>query len=74
MILPVEVKADVSGKMKSLALFMSEHKKLPSALRISLLPYGSELVETRVVGVDDPVIFELLTLPLYLIDRVYDLT
>lgn len=71
--LPVEVKSDVSGKMKSLILFMAERRKLPRALRISLLPYGSELVEASVVGMDSPAVFELVAIPLYLIDRVYEL-
>lgn len=72
-ILPVEVKSDVSGKMKSLTVFMAERRKLPRALRISLLPYGSELVEASIAGMDTPAVFELLAVPLYLINRVYEL-
>lgn len=72
-ILPVEVKSDVSGKMKSLTVFMADHRELPRALRLSLLPYGSELVEASVAGLKEPAVYELLSIPLYLIDRIYDL-
>lgn len=71
-VLPLEVKSHVSGKMRSLLVFMAEHKDLSRALRLSLLPYGSELVET-VSKDEESVVFELLSVPLYLIDRLDNL-
>lgn len=68
-VMPVEVKSDVTGKMRSLFVFMAEHKDLSRALRLSLLPYGSELVEAVVKG-EEVVVFELLSVPLYMIDRL----
>lgn len=71
-IIPIEVKAETSGRLKSLLVFMNE-KDLPTAVKINLNFYQSELVEKRINSANDTAVFELLTIPFYLIDRLKDL-
>lgn len=72
-IIPLEVKAEVSGRMKSLLVFMGE-KQFPMGVKMDLNHFRSELVEKKIQTSDEPVVFELLTIPLYLIDRLEELT
>ncbi len=68
-IIPVEVKAESSGYIQSLIVFMSE-KKWPLAVKLSMQMPKSELVEKKVKGADDPAVFEMKTIPLYLVEKL----
>lgn len=68
-LVPIEVKAESVGHMRSLLVFMSE-KKWVLAVKLSLEKLGSEFVEKGVKGAPEPVIFELRTIPLYLIESL----
>lgn len=59
-ILPVEVKSGAPGTLKSLRLFLDAHKRLGYGIRLSALNYAA----------DD----RLLSMPLYAIARVMNLT
>jgi hypothetical protein len=71
-IIPIEVKAEVSGRLKSLLVFMAE-KQQPTAVKMDLNHLQSELVEKSIQTSPEPVVFELLTIPLYLVERLEDL-
>lgn len=66
---PVEVKAESAAHIRSLLVFMSE-KKWPLAVKLSLEMLSSELVERSVKGSKEPAVFELRTVPLYLIESL----
>lgn len=61
-VLPVEVKAGTSGKMKSLRLFLQK-KELKKGLRCSLENFGSLIIET------EKELKEILIIPAYAIGR-----
>lgn len=67
LLVPIEVKAESAGHMRSLLVFMSE-KKWVLAVKLSLEPLGSELVEKGIKGAPEPAVFELRTVPLYLVE------
>jgi uncharacterized protein len=70
-VVPIEVKAGKSGKLKSLHIFM-HLKKLTSAVRInSNLPQLSEVNVNDTQG--NPVKYELLSIPFYLIGELHRL-
>ena len=69
-VLPIEVKSDVSGKLKSLLIFMAERKNLSRAIRINLSNLQSELVEKTGSSISEKAVFELLTIPLYMVDQI----
>lgn len=71
-IIPIEVKAETTGRLKSLLVFMAE-KQQPTAVKMDLNHLQSELVERNIQTSPDPVVFELLTVPLYLVDRLEEL-
>jgi predicted AAA+ superfamily ATPase len=70
-ILPIEVKAEKNGKLKSLNVFMSE-KQLPIAIKMDLSPYRSELIEARTAQSQSCIVFELITLPIYAVEKIFD--
>ena len=67
-ILPIEVKAGKSGKLKSLHVFMLE-KKLSTAIRLNADLPSEITVETKlkIENTIKPVSFNLMSLPLYLV-------
>ncbi len=67
MIVPVEVKAGVTGSMKSLHLFAQE-KSSPLALRFNLDLPSFHSVEAKAMQ-DQPHSFNLLSLPLYMVSE-----
>jgi len=67
MIVPVEVKAGVTGSMKSLHLFAQE-KGSPLALRFNLDLPSFHSVEAKAMQ-DQPHSFNLLSLPLYMVSE-----
>lgn len=72
LVIPVEVKAEAVGKIRSLLVFMSE-SKWPVAARMSLELSPSELVERKVKGSPDPAVFELRNVPLYLVEQIFEI-
>lgn len=65
-VLPIEVKAGVSGSMKSLHTFM-ESKKLSDAVRFDLNKPSVQYVQVRTTeGL--PTAYRLLSLPLYMVE------
>lgn len=70
-ILPIEVKAGASGGLKSLHQFVAE-KRVPLAVRFDAMPPSSQLLETRVWcgGTQMDVSYRLISLPLYLVERL----
>ena len=71
LVLPVEVKAGKAGTLKSLHFFMYQ-KRLAHAVRFSLQPPSTQIVETSVrVGEGlAPVRYALHSLPLYAVGRL----
>jgi Predicted ATPase (AAA+ superfamily) len=72
-IVPVEVKSGGRGRLKSLHQFMGE-KKLPLAVRFDANLPSEQTVETviRKEGREVKVRYRLLSLPLYLVERMRD--
>ena len=70
-IVPIEVKAGASGSLKSLHQFVAE-KGAPVAVRFHAGPPSVQTVRTRVRrgGTQTEVTFRLLSLPLYLVERL----
>lgn len=70
-VIPIEVKAGTTGKMKSLQLFMGM-KGYPLAIRInSDLP---SIVQVKVINsIGDAVDYQLLSIPFYLISQIHRL-
>ncbi len=70
-IIPIEVKAGASGSLKSLHQFVSE-KSVPLAVRFDAAPPSSQMVRTRVQrnGTQTDLAYRLLSLPLYLVERL----
>ncbi|MYD95859.1 MAG: ATP-binding protein [Gammaproteobacteria bacterium] len=72
--IPLEVKAGRAGALKSLHQFMAE-KRAPLAVRFDASPASVQEVETEVRSKDrtQRVRYRLLSLPLYLVERLPDL-
>ena len=70
-IVPIEVKAGSSGSLKSLHQFMGE-KRLQLAIRMDTNLPGLQHVQTSIrVGSERiPVEYDLISLPLYLVERI----
>lgn len=70
-IFPIEVKAGASGSLRSLHQFMSE-KELNFAVRLDLNPPSLHRVDTTIQSKEGPkkVGYQLLSLPLYLVEKV----
>jgi predicted AAA+ superfamily ATPase len=70
-IIPVEVKAGASGSLKSLHQFVGQ-KEIPRALRFDANPPSTQIVETsiRYGNKSKPVRYELLSLPLYMVEQL----
>lgn len=70
-IVPIEVKAGSSGSLKSLHQFMGE-KRLQLAIRMDTNPPSLQHVQTSIrVGSERiPVEYDLISLPLYLVERI----
>lgn len=66
-VLPVEVKSGQTGRLRSLHLFM-EQKQLKQAVRFSLHPPCVDTVSSTLPGSNYS--YELLTLPLYLVEQL----
>lgn len=66
-VLPVEVKSGQTGRLRSLHLFM-EQKQLKQAVRFSLHPPRVDTVSSTLPGSNYS--YELLTLPLYLVEQL----
>ncbi|MEQ1771707.1 MAG: AAA family ATPase, partial [Devosia sp.] len=73
-IVPMEVKAGNRGSLKSLHQFVGE-KSVPLAVRFDANPPSIQTVDTviRKSGVATPVRYSLMSLPLYLVERLPDL-
>jgi len=73
-IVPIEVKAGASGGLKSLHQFVAE-KKAPLAVRFDASPSSVQTIRTRVRrnGTAEEVSYRLISLPLYLVERLPDL-
>ena len=73
-IVPVEVKAGRAGTLKSLHQFVAE-KRPPLAVRFDAAPPGVQEVraEVRSRGAIETVRYRLLSLPLYLVERLPEL-
>lgn len=71
---PIEVKAGKSGRLRSLHGFMQD-KQLPLAVRFDLNPPSIMTIETSVPTASGPqsVTYRLLSLPLYAVDRLSEL-
>lgn len=70
-IVPVEIKSGTGGKMKSLHQFMFD-KKLTNAVRFDG-NIGSHMPMDVKTTRSDPVQYKLLSIPLYLAERVFEL-
>lgn len=72
-IVPVEVKAGATGSLKSLHQLMGE-KELPLAIRMDTNPPSIQRIQTQIrVGNDKkPITYTLISLPLYLVERIPD--
>lgn len=70
-IVPIEVKAGASGSLKSLHQFVAE-KGAPVAVRCDATPVSVQRVRARVQrgGAQAEVAYRLISLPLYLIERL----
>ncbi|MDO9476119.1 MAG: AAA family ATPase [Pseudohongiella sp.] len=70
-VLPVEVKAGATGSLKSLHQFMGE-KQLPLAVRFDLNTPSRQTIRTRIKQGEqvNDIQYELLSLPLYLVERL----
>ena len=70
-IVPIEVKAGASGSLKSLHQFVAE-KGAPVAVRFDAGPPSVQTVRTRVQrgGTQTEVTYRLVSLPLYLVERL----
>ena len=70
-IVPIEVKAGARGALKSLHQFVAE-KNVPVAVRFDASPASSHDVQTKVSfrGKQASVAYRLLSLPLYLVERL----
>lgn len=66
-ILPVEVKAGQTGRLRSLHLFMEE-KQLDVAVRFSLQPFRTDHIASSLSGSNYR--YQLLSLPLYLVEQL----
>ena len=73
-VVPVQVKAGRAGTLKSLHQFVAE-KRPPVAVRLDASPPGLQDVRATVRshGESIPVSYRLLSLPLYLVERLPDL-
>ncbi len=70
-VIPVEVKSGPAGKMKSLHQFMAE-KSLDFAVRCNInLPLLENISVKTTLG--KPVSYRLLSIPVYLTERLYEL-
>jgi hypothetical protein len=67
-IVPLEVKSGAAGRMKSLHQFMAE-KKLTFAVRLNASPTSVEELDIK-TNLGQPVSYRLLSMPLYLAERV----
>ena len=69
--LPIEVKAGASGGLKSLHQFVAE-KEVPLAVRFDATPPSIQTVRTSVQRGRSrtEVAYRLISLPLYLVDRL----
>lgn len=67
-IVPIEVKSGATGRMKSLHQFMAE-KKLRLAIRLDANPPSVEDLDIKTT-LGKPVKYRLLSIPLYLAERV----
>ncbi len=70
-IVPIEIKSGTGGKMKSLHQFMFD-KKLTNAVRFDS-NIGSRMPMDVKTTQGDPVQYNLLSIPLYLAERVFEL-
>lgn len=70
-VVPVEVKSGSSGSLKSLHQFMGE-KQLPLAIRMDTNPPSLQKIQTSIrVGTErKQVNYDLISLPLYLVERI----
>ena len=70
-VVPVEVKAGASGGLKSLHQFVAE-KGVPLAVRFDAAPPSIQTVRTSVPrgGAQTEVVYRLISLPLYLVERL----
>lgn len=66
-IVPVEVKAGTTGRLKSLQMFVQE-KRVPLALRINSVVPSLHHTRTAIAG-KEAIPFALLSLPLYLVEQ-----
>jgi len=71
-IVPIEVKAGKSGSMKSLHQFMHE-KQLDLAVRMDQSPLALQSMDVKTT-LGNGVRYDLLSIPLYLAERVWELT
>ena len=72
-VVPVEVKSGAAGSLRSLHQFVGE-KKLPLAIRLDLnLPSTQQVVTSIRSGQSQKdVRYDLLSIPLYLVERIHD--
>lgn len=72
-IVPIEVKAGASGRLKSLHQFIGE-KNLDLAVRFDVNPPSVQMVEALIhkAGQASQVSYQLVSLPLYLVSRLLD--
>ncbi len=74
-IIPIEIKAGATGSLKSLHQFVAE-KGVSQAVRFDAGLPSKQLIDTRVRRADktQDVHYELVSLPLYLVERLGDLS
>ena len=70
-VVPVEVKAGKAGSMKSLHHFMAE-KNLAFAVRCNISQASVENISVKTTS-GAPVSYSLLSIPIYLTERINDL-
>lgn len=68
-IVPVEVKSGKGGRLKSLMVFMKD-KELPVAIRTDINLPGSELIDQKINEAVGQSVFELKSMPIYLIEKI----
>ena len=73
-IVPIEVKSGATGRLRSLHQFMGE-KNLPVAIRFDASVPSSQQIQTTMMknGESTPVDYRLISLPLYLVERLPEL-
>lgn len=74
-IIPIEVKSNNRGQLKSLNVFMAEHKKIKKAVLISGEPYQTNQQKGQVILKDETLGFQysLYWIPLWAVEKINEI-